>query len=68
MSLEKQVSSEKLGNDASDGPYVCKFVPLTAFQYDFRRSILACAYNWTVKLVVFGSASEIDDPDPVAFW
>jgi hypothetical protein len=45
MSLEKQVSSEKLGNDASYGPYVGEFVPLAAFQYDFRRSILARAYD-----------------------
>lgn len=68
MSVEKQVSSEKLWNYAADRPYVSQFVPLTAFENNFGRTVLPGANDRTVKFVKFGGTSEIDDSNLISFW
>ena len=68
MSVEKQVSCEKLWNYAANWPYVSQFIPLTTFENHFWRAILPGADDRAVKFVKFGGASKIDDSGLVRFW
>jgi hypothetical protein len=40
MSVKEQVSRHKLCNYAANRPDIGEFVPLTAFENDFRRAVL----------------------------
>lgn len=67
MSIKQQVSRHKLCNYAANRPDIGEFVPLAAFENDFRRAVLPGADDWAVKFVKFGGTSEIDHSDFVGF-
>jgi len=67
MSMEQKISCRQLWNDAADRPYIGKFIPLTAFQYNFRWTILAGANDRAMKLIELSGPSKIDDSYFVRF-
>lgn len=66
MGWKQQISAEQLNCDAPDRPYICEFVPLTALEDDFRRTVLPGADDGAVRLIKQGGSSEVDDSDFIA--
>ena len=67
VSGEEQISTEQFDSYAADRPYVCEFIPFTAFEDDFRRAILSGADDGAVRFVEKRGSSKVDDSNFIVF-